>query len=238
MRSDQLQERSARANSSSSSSSVLLLLLCDTESLLWRDSCECTPPPLDRERESGGRAALARSWRPGRARSRDRDRDRESWQCGTAHLLESMSLSALHPKSAARVASRNSKMTEAVAVRLVLPHSPKTHTLSLSLPNRLYFILGEAQIQTVLGISPSLRRPVIERVHSDQPSPASFHRLVCTRSARTRISGWIEIPSSNGNKGSRERGSLLQGSLMRKGGEEADTLSRRASLDARRSECA
>ena len=123
MRSDQLQERSARANSSSSSSSVLLLLLCDTESLLWRDSCECTPPPLDRERESGGRAALARSWRPGRARSRDRDRDRESWQCGTAHLLESMSLSALHPKSAARVASRNSKMTEVLpCVSPLLPH--------------------------------------------------------------------------------------------------------------------
>lgn len=145
MRSDQLQERSARANSSSSSSSVLLLLLCDTESLLWRDSCECTPPPLDRERESGGRAALARSWRPGRARSRDRDRDRESWQCGTAHLLESMSLSALHPKSAARVASRNSKMTEAVAVRLASPSSfaQDTHAVSVS-PLQTIFHTGRS----------------------------------------------------------------------------------------------
>jgi hypothetical protein len=211
VRSDQLQVRSARANYSPSSS-VLLLLLCDTESLLWREQLRVyTPSPRQRERERGGEQLwLGVGVQGALARETETETERAG-SVGLLTLFKSMSLSALRPKSAARVASRNSKMTEAVAVRLVLPHSPKTHTLSLSLPNRLYFILGEAQIQTVLGISPSLRRPVIERVHSDQPSPASFHRLVCTRSARTRMSGWIEIPSSNGNKGSRGKGAVCSG---------------------------
>jgi hypothetical protein len=157
VRSDQLQERSARANSSSSSSSVLLLLLCDTESLLWRDSCECTPPPLDRERESGGRAALARSWRPGRARSRDRDRDRESWQCGTAHLVQVNVALCLAPKerSAGRLAQFENDGSGCRASRLSFLIRPR-HTRCLCLSPTDYISYWEKHKSRLCLGSPHL----------------------------------------------------------------------------------
>lgn len=177
--------------------------------LLQRAASSVHPCTRLRERE-GGRAALARRWRPVERLAREktprgRETEREIDEILT---LESMSAHALLSTAAAPLAIRNDEAC--VSSPLLLPRSHKTRAISLSsLPWRLYPSCKRCKSR--LWSDSTSRRPVApeenDSIASDRPpQAASFHRLVL--GLQVSMSGWKKIPSSsNGNKG-RENGAV------------------------------